>query len=65
MILDAHGVPFPETSIGQQYAEALARSWRDTLLTRIYAAEQGWTCEQTQRYIETGEEPAPVAGITP
>ena len=57
MILDQHGIPFPEKPIGEQYLEALERSSRDTLWTRMYAAENGWTMEQTAHYIETGEEP--------
>jgi len=57
MILDHTGKPFPEVPIGEQYAEALCRSFRDTLRNRTEAAHAGWTADQFAHWVNTGEEP--------
>jgi len=57
VILDQHGRPFPEKSIGQKYCEALERSWRDTLFNLNASYHSGWTREQFRHWVETGEEP--------
>lgn len=57
MILDEHGNPFPEKSIGEQYADALARSYRNTLWNLTVHLQVGWTAEQHRHWVETGEEP--------
>lgn len=57
LILDAHGVPFPEKPLGQQYGEALERSWRDTKWNLTVHTLDGWTYEQHRHWVQTGEEP--------
>lgn len=57
MILDASGQPIPEKPIGQRYAEALARSRRDTLHNLTVAHNNGWTREEFRHWVETGEKP--------
>jgi hypothetical protein len=57
MILDQHGKPFPEKSIGQQYAELLARDHRDTKYNLTVHVLDGWTAEQHRHWVNTGEEP--------
>lgn len=57
MILDATGKPYPERPIGQQYAEALARSRRDTKWNLTSAILSGWTTEQFRHWVKTGEAP--------
>ena len=57
MILDEHGQPFPEKSIGEQYVDRLCRSWRDTKWNLTVHLESGWTHEQHRHWVETGEGP--------
>ena len=57
MILDKEGRPFPEKTIGEQYWEAFARAERGSKLQAMRAVFLGWTTEQYQHYIDTGEEP--------
>lgn len=58
MILDADGKPFPEKSVGERYAEALARSRRDTKYSLTVHILDGWTSEQHRHWVKTGEEPS-------
>jgi hypothetical protein len=59
MILNKDGQPISDIqrSIGEQYWEAFARAERGSKLSIMRCVLLGWTHEQTQRYIETGEEP--------
>jgi hypothetical protein len=57
VILDHTGTPFPEKPVGQQYAEASARSARDTLYWLTVNTYAGWTDAQHRHWVETGEEP--------
>ena len=60
MIVDHMGQPFPEKSIGEQYTEALLRSFRETKENMTIAITRaGWTIEQYRHWVVTGEEPQP------
>jgi hypothetical protein len=46
-----------EWAIGEKYAEALARNYRDNKFTLNAHILLGWTYEQHRHWVETGEEP--------
>lgn len=50
--------PEDEERIGRLYAHAMARSARRTVWTYRAAVVLGWSAEDIERYIETGEQPA-------
>jgi len=58
VILDQHGKPFPEKSIGEQYVELLIRNHRDNKFTLTAHLLDGWSPEQHRHWVETGEEPS-------
>lgn len=60
MILDMHGRPFPEKSVGQQYTEHLARCIRGEKWRIAEYVLAGWTSEEIRHYIDTGEPPYPM-----
>ena len=47
----------PYESVGRQYAQAMARSARDTLFWLEVHILEGWTPEQHRHWVQTGEEP--------
>lgn len=57
LILEKDGVPFPDKPVGQRYAEALQRSARETKLSLWVAMSAGWTPEDYDYWVQTGEEP--------